>query len=57
MTYYGNEVFYRGHLRNVKEITLLNKYLLLKFDNGKVISYDLDIATVVFEEDKHGKSK
>jgi len=51
MAYYGNTVFYRGHLRGVKEITLLDTCLLVKFNNGKVISYNLDdVPKMVFEE-------
>lgn len=57
MAYVGQKVFYRGHLQGVKEITFLHEYLLVKFDNGKVIAYDLGTPKIIFEEDKHGKRK
>jgi len=57
MAYYGGTVYYRGHFEDIKEITQLHEYLLIKFKNGRIISYDLGVPKILFEEDKNGKSK
>lgn len=53
MTYYGNNIKYKGFYKGVKSIVLQRKYLLIQFDNGKIISYDIaDLPKVLFDENK-----
>ena len=53
MTFYGNDVKYKGFYDGVKSIVLQRQHLLIQFDNGKIISYDIcDIPKVLFDKNK-----
>lgn len=53
MGLFGNKIHYKGFYRGVKSMVLQHGSLLIQFDNGKIIAYDLpDVPKVLFDENE-----
>ena len=53
MSFYGNKIKYKGFYKGVKSMVLQRGCLLIQFDNGRIISYDLpDVPKVLFDENE-----